>query len=85
MKNEKNFLYKKINEAMIIFSILFPVGGIFLVIMTIWAVGAKAPSEIPLFVSVFSLFFFVPPLLLHIYRKKVWLKKYMQNYKNSEG
>ncbi|XBM33952.1 hypothetical protein AAG663_20430 [Bacillus licheniformis] len=29
MKNEKNFLYKKINEAMIIFTILFPVVGIF--------------------------------------------------------
>ncbi|GIN79395.1 hypothetical protein CHCC14820_1175 [Bacillus paralicheniformis] len=85
MKNEKHFLYKKINEAMIIFTILFPVVGIFFVIMTIWALGEQAPSEIPLVVSVISLFFFVPPLLLHIYRKKVWLKKYMQNYKNSEG
>lgn len=85
MKHEKNVLYKKINEAMIIFMILFPVVGIFFVIITIWALGEQAPSEIPLVVSVFSLFYFVLPFLLHIYRKKVWLKKYMQNYKNSEG
>ncbi len=47
MKHEKNVLYKKINEAMIIFMILFPVVGIFFVIMTIWALGEQAPSEIP--------------------------------------
>jgi len=85
MKNEKNFLYKKINEAMIIFTILFPVVGIFFVIMTICGLLEQAPSEIPLVVSVISLFFFVLPLLLHIFRKKVWLKKHMGNYKNSEG
>lgn len=43
MKNEKNFLYKKINEALIIFTIFFPVAGIFFVIGTIWCLWKKAP------------------------------------------
>ncbi|MCY7861842.1 hypothetical protein [Bacillus haynesii] len=85
MKNEKNFLYKKINEALIIFTIFFPVAGIFFVIGTIWCLWKQAPSQIPLFVSFISSIYFVLPFLLHIFRKKVWLKKYMQNYKNSEG
>ncbi|MFN2746610.1 MULTISPECIES: hypothetical protein [Bacillus] len=83
MKHEKNVLYKKINEAMIIFMILFPVVGIFFVIMTIWALGEQAPSEIPLVITVVSIFFFALPLLLYIYRKKVWLKKCTRN--RSEG
>ncbi|MEH6974900.1 hypothetical protein [Bacillus sp. JJ675] len=85
MKYEKNFLYKKINEAMIIFTISFPVVGIFFVIATIWVLWEQAPSQIPLFVSVISLFYFVLPFLLHIYRKKIFSKKYMQKNRNAEG
>ncbi|MCY8384314.1 hypothetical protein [Bacillus haynesii] len=59
MKKEKNFLYKKINEALIIFVIFFPVVGVFFAIMTIWCLWKQAPSKIPLFVSDISLFYFV--------------------------
>ncbi|MCI4129717.1 hypothetical protein [Bacillus haynesii] len=75
MKNEKIFLYKKINEAMIIFTILFPVVGIFFVIMTILGLLEQAPSEIPLFVSVISLFFFRSSAPIAYLQKKSLAKK----------
>ncbi|BCE05186.1 hypothetical protein QNH18_02255 [Bacillus paralicheniformis] len=76
MNHGKDFLNKKINEAMIIFTILFPVVGIFFVIMAIWGLAEQAPSEIPFAISVISIFFFIFPIILHIYRKKIWLKKH---------
>jgi len=76
MNDGKGFLNKRINEAMIIFTILFPIGGIFLTIMIIWGLREQAPSQIPLFVSVICLFFFIPPIILYFYRKKIWLKKH---------
>ncbi|NPC91494.1 hypothetical protein HOO54_04340 [Bacillus sp. WMMC1349] len=76
MNDAKDFLNKRINEAMIIFTILFPTMGILVVIMTIWVLGEQAPSEIPVAVSVISIFFFILPLILHFYRTKIWLKKH---------
>lgn len=57
MKHEKNVLYKKINEAMIIFMILFPVVGIFFVIMTIWALGEQARQKFPCLFQLSAYFF----------------------------
>ncbi|NPC91496.1 hypothetical protein HOO54_04355 [Bacillus sp. WMMC1349] len=76
MNQGKDFLNKRINEAMIIFTILFPTMGILVVIMIIWALVDQYPSQIPFFVSLVSIFFFILPLILHFYRTKIWLKKH---------
>lgn len=77
MKKENDFLPKKINEALLIGTILQIPFGIFTLCMLYWLIDSETPREaIYIMVFVISVIFFIIPLCLHIFRIKFWLKKY---------
>ena len=83
MKNEKIF-YIKNKRSYDHLHDFIPCGWYLFVIMTIWGLLEQAPSEIPLFVSVISLFFsFFRSYCIS--SEKGLAEKHMENYKNSEG
>ncbi|WP_039074997.1 hypothetical protein [Bacillus sp. MSP13] len=68
----------KINESLLIIQIVFPLTGIFLTIMTIWLANANQVNDIELYVIAgfsYGVFFFVFPLGIYIFRKRVLIKK----------
>ncbi|MDR4228443.1 hypothetical protein FO507_13830 [Bacillus mojavensis] len=73
----EKFLLRKINESLLIIQIVFLLAGIVLTIMTIWLANANQVNDIELYlISGFSfgIFFFVLPLGIYIFRKRI-LKK----------
>ncbi|MCY8534175.1 hypothetical protein [Bacillus vallismortis] len=77
-KIDKKFLLRKINESLLIIQIVFPLTGIFLTIMTIWLANANQVNDIELYVIAgfsYGVFFFVFPLGIYIFRKRVLIKK----------
>nr|WGD76472.1 hypothetical protein P5631_05090 [Bacillus subtilis] len=77
MSEKNGFLPKKINEALLIGSI-FPVPfGIFSLFMLYWLIDSETPQEVIYLITfIISVFTFLIPLCLHIFRKKFWLKKH---------
>ncbi|POM98953.1 hypothetical protein BJH90_20880 [Bacillus halotolerans] len=77
-KMNEDFLLRKINEALLIMQIVFPIAGIFLTIMTIWLANTNQVNDIELYVIAgfsYGIFFFLLPLGIYIFRKKILLKK----------
>ncbi|MCY8426084.1 hypothetical protein MOC70_15960 [Bacillus vallismortis] len=75
MSEKNGFLPQKINEALLIGSI-FPIPfGIFSLFMLYWLFDSETPQEVVyLMTFIISVFTFLIPLCLHIFRKKFWLK-----------
>ncbi|MCY7783288.1 MULTISPECIES: hypothetical protein [Bacillus] len=74
----EDFLLRKINEALLIMQIVFPIAGIFLTIMTIWLANTNQVNDIELYVIAgfsYGVFFFLFPFGIYIFRKKILLKK----------
>lgn len=77
-KIDEKFLLRKINESLLIIQIVFPLAGIVLTIMTIWLANANQVHDIELYVIAglsYGIFFFVFPLGIYIFRKRVLIKK----------
>ncbi|WP_276732485.1 hypothetical protein [Bacillus sp. (in: firmicutes)] len=79
----EDFLLRKINEALLIMQIVFPIAGIFLTIMTIWLAKTNQVNDIELYVIAgfsYGVFFFLFPLGIYFFRKKILLKKLKKNH-----
>jgi len=77
-KIDEKFLLRKLNESLLIIQIVFPLAGIVLTIMTIWLANANQVHDIELYVIAgfsYGVFFFVFPLGINIFRKRVLIKK----------
>ncbi|ATH94347.1 hypothetical protein ACH95_03340 [Bacillus glycinifermentans] len=78
MTNDTDFFAKRINSAIIVASLLGPFAWLcMLIILTVLTTQEHMPIKIFMdCVLQISFFFLVIPLCLHIYRKKVLLKKH---------
>ncbi|MBJ7570477.1 hypothetical protein [Bacillus halotolerans] len=77
-KIDEKFLLRKINESLLIIQVVFPLAGIVLSIMTIWLANANQVNDIELYVIAafsYGVFFFLFPLGIYIFRKRILIKK----------